>query len=162
MPQSFADQAGRESIGLPPREPPPKTPRVPRSILVLLDADRRTNPGVISVAMTRARLTGAHVTMLCVWRRSRLLVLAPLANEDPDVLFRAHKRVVGEWFRARIDEVPANVALRTLLREGRAVDQIVRELRIRHYDELVLDRRLRRHEAARITRAAPEVNVIAL
>lgn len=140
----------------------PETLQVPRSILILLDADHRTNPAVISHATKRASLIRAHLTMLCVWRRTRLLLLAPLAYEDPMVLLRAHERVVGEWFRARIEEVPRNVGLRTLLREGRAADQLIREFRIRQHDELILDRPLRRYEVARLIRVAPEVNVVVL
>jgi hypothetical protein len=162
MPQSLADRGGWESTGLAPCEAPARTLQVPRSILILLDANRGTDPAVLARATLRAGSTGAHLTMLCVWRRTRLLVLAPLADVDPATLLCAHERVVREWFRARIEEVPGNIGLRTLLREGRAADQVLRELRNRDYDELIVDRPLPRHALARLTRIAPEMNVIVL
>jgi Universal stress protein family len=130
----------------------------PRRLLVAVDADR-SDPATVQVALARAARTRAEITLMCVWRPSRLVVLAVLNCVDPDVLRTEHEQAASDWFRARVADVPDDVSVRTVFLRGRLRDQITRELGDTRYDELIVDPRLSVRDLARVRRVAPGIAI---
>lgn len=128
------------------------------SVLVALDPDR-SDPATLEHAVACATRSRACLTLMCVWRPSSLLSLVVIGGQDPDELWKAHERVAIAWFRARAMTVPRDISLRTLFLSGRLDRHLVRELRVRDYDELVIDRPLSERALARVTSVAPGLTV---
>jgi hypothetical protein len=130
----------------------------PRRILLAVDADR-SEPAAVLHAVAHAARTRAELTLMCVWRPSRLLPLAVMICEDPNALCIECEQAALDWFRARVADVPSDVRLRTVFLRGRLRDELPRRLEDDAYDELFVDPRLSARDLARVRRIAPEITV---
>lgn len=131
------------------------------SILTGLNPDR-SDPSTISYAVSRTREARAHLTVLCVWRPTRWLWYAAESGENPAALLKRHEQSAAMWFRSRLTEVPSDICLRALFLQGLLARELVKELRTTHYDELILDHRLRPWDVARVRQMASDLKVIVL
>ncbi len=129
----------------------------PRGILIAVDPDRSA-PATVGYGIARASRARAQLTVMCVWRPSRLLPLAAVSEVDPQALLADHERAAMAWFRARVAEVPGDICLRTLFLRGRLRDHLARQLVQRDYDEVIVDR-LSERDLARMRGIAPGVAI---
>jgi hypothetical protein len=134
---------------------------MPRSVLAAFDSDR-TEPARICGMLRRAGDGVTQLTLMWVWRPTRLLGFTPLGGCDTAELTKIYEREAIERFRSSLNEVPDEVYVRALVLQGSFVRNLVRELRAERYDELALGHRLRQRQIARVRRTAPSLKVVSL
>jgi hypothetical protein len=133
--------------------------RLPSCILAAIDVDC-SDPSTIQYAAGRAREALAHLTVMCVWRPTWFLGFTALAGDNPAELRERHEREAAARFHGCLKEVPDDLCVRALFLEGRLAPHVIRELRRKHYDELILCHRLRARDVARLRRTDPHLKVV--
>jgi hypothetical protein len=128
-------------------------------VLAAFDVDR-ADPCLVAQAISRACEGRAHLTLIWTWRPTRFLGFTAIGGDDPAAPLERHEHEAAERLHNCLKEVPHDICVRALLLRGSLATHLIKELRTKHYDELILAQPLRARTVARVRRIAPDLNVL--